>query len=382
MHGSYNNRRQFHQPKPTTLENLALYQGVIESPQFWHPLVVRLRDYLAQRGTDGIGFSDLQRRFHTIDRDGTKTLHPEEFKNGLQKLNLNFPDHESSELFAFFDTYGYGYIDYEDFILNIRGPIHPRRRQLISTAWFTVDYNKEGAVDPEEVIGRYDASQHPDVRSGVKSSQEVFRDFLKAFEVSGELEGKVTRKEFENYYYNVSASIDRDDYFEQVMRYTWRLNDRWGENYWPGRRYRVTHDDGRESIEEVWSDFSFGGNDAWTDEYVRGRLRSQGYTPRSFSQYDGPFDPYYYNDGGRFTRRNFSDYGRSFGPSGYSGDNSYADGTYRDPSGGNFGQTSSNSYGPGSFSSGPGGYSSPRRSPRGSPRGSPRSSPRRYGSGY
>jgi len=379
MYGSYNNRRQFQQPKSTTLENLAVYNGVVDSPQFWHPLVERMRNFFQQRGTDGIGFADMQRRFHTMDRDGTKTLHPEEFKNALQKLNLNFSDQDYSELFAYFDIYGYGYIDYEEFILCVRGPIHPRRRQLISMAWFTIDYNKEGSVDPEDVIGRYDSTQHPDVTSGVKSAQEVFRDFLKAFEVSGELEGKVTRKEFENYYYNVSASIERDDYFEIMMRNVWRL----GGNSWNNRRYRVTHPDGRESVEEVWNDYGFNRDDSWTDDYVMTRLRSQGYNPRSFSVYDGPFDPYYM-DNGRFNRRNFMEWD-GYGPSGYSGNsypgNSYADGSYRDPSGGTFGRSSisASMMGGDGYRTGYGMGGSPRRSsPRGSPRGSPRSgSPRR-----
>jgi hypothetical protein len=32
------------------------------------------------------------------------------------------------------------------------------------------------------------------------------------------VDGKVTKNEFENYYYNVSAAIDRDEYFELMMR--------------------------------------------------------------------------------------------------------------------------------------------------------------------
>lgn len=34
----------------------------------------------------------------------------------------------------------------------------------------------------------------------------------------------VTRDEFEEYYNNVSCSIDRDDYFEQMMNSAWNLD--------------------------------------------------------------------------------------------------------------------------------------------------------------
>jgi len=156
-------------------------------------------------------------------------------------MNMNFNEQEISSLFALFDIYGYGYINYEEFMLSVRGQIHPRRRQLIAWAWYSIDYNKEGFVDPEEVIGRFNAAMHPDVKSAFKTPQECFRDFMKAFEVSGEIPGKVSRMEFENYYYNVSASIERDEYFEQLMRYVWNLNESTlgSGNFY--RRYNVVH---------------------------------------------------------------------------------------------------------------------------------------------
>lgn len=38
-------------------------------------------------------------------------------------------------------------------------------------------------------------------------------------------DGIVTRGEFEEYYNNVSASIDRDDYFAQMMTSAWNLDN-------------------------------------------------------------------------------------------------------------------------------------------------------------
>jgi len=37
-------------------------------------------------------------------------------------------------------------------------------------------------------------------------------------------DGKVTQKEFEVYYKDVSASIDDDDYFELMIRNAWHLD--------------------------------------------------------------------------------------------------------------------------------------------------------------
>jgi hypothetical protein len=45
----------------------------------------------------------------------------------------------------------------------------------------------------------------------------VFREFLDNFD-GGEKDGQVSLEEFERYYATISASIDRDDYFEVGSR--------------------------------------------------------------------------------------------------------------------------------------------------------------------
>lgn len=175
-------------------------------------------------GTDGSGFNDLQRRFTVIDRDGSKTLFLEEFKIAFQRCNLDFTDQEITTLFYLFDVYDKNYLDYDEFMINIRGPVSERRRMLIEKAFQLLDFEGRGMIYPEDLIERYDANNHPDVKSGVRKSQDVFRDFLRSFDVSTEIDGMITHGEFENYYLNMAASIERDDYFEQVLCNAWRMS--------------------------------------------------------------------------------------------------------------------------------------------------------------
>lgn len=42
---------------------------------------------------------------------------------------------------------------------------------------------------------------------------------------TGIRDGRITLPEFEEYYSFISASIDRDDYFELMMNNAWRMND-------------------------------------------------------------------------------------------------------------------------------------------------------------
>lgn len=74
------------------------------------------------------------------------------------------------------------------------------RREQGNTA-----YNRlgDGCVHPLQLVQR--------------AAGEVLKEFLETFD-AGEKDGKVTLKEFERYYANISASIDDDDYFELVIR--------------------------------------------------------------------------------------------------------------------------------------------------------------------
>ena len=92
----------------------------------------------------------------------------------------------------------------------------------------------------------YNASNHPDVKSGKKTEDEVLLDFLETFEVHRSLsrgdkasakgDGKVSINEFMDYYSNVSASIDDDEYFNLMMTNAWNLDNKkygkaWGAEY-------------------------------------------------------------------------------------------------------------------------------------------------------
>ena len=95
----------------------------------------------------------------------------------------------------------------------------------------------------------------------------------------------MTKQEFRNYYTNVSASIDDDDYFELMLRNAWHISggSGWCENT-ANRRVLVTHNDGTQSVQEIKHDLGLrSGN---TDEAMR-RLHHQGARAQSVSFFGG-----------------------------------------------------------------------------------------------
>jgi Ca2+-binding EF-hand superfamily protein len=68
------------------------------------------------------------------------------------------------------------------------------------------------------------------VIAGRKTPEEVFRVFLDSFEgPHGDKDGHVSHQEWTEYYENISASIDNDDYFALMMQNAWKISESAGE---------------------------------------------------------------------------------------------------------------------------------------------------------
>ena len=88
----------------------------------------------------------------------------------------------------------------------------------------------------------YNAKNHPDVKQGKRTEDEILAEFLDTFEqhhsdnVEDQRDGRVSKGEWIEYYNNVSMSIDRDDYFELMMNNAWNLKgDRVTKKGWGGQ---------------------------------------------------------------------------------------------------------------------------------------------------
>jgi Ca2+-binding EF-hand superfamily protein len=132
-------------------------------------------------------------------------------------------------LFRAFDLNGNGEVDFDEFIRVVVGPMNQFRTQLAQKAYKIIDYNGDGVLDINDIKGKYDASKHPDVKSGKKTENEILKEFLETFEMhhnvmhNGKSDGIVTLDEFIEYYTNISSKIDNDAYFDLMMSNAWNL---------------------------------------------------------------------------------------------------------------------------------------------------------------
>jgi len=173
----------------------------------------------------------LQRQFKIMDDDNSKTLNNDEFNKALTDYKLGFSKPECSALFQYFDVDSSGSITYDEFIRAIRGPMNMTRKKIVAQAYKKLDKDGNGWIDLDDVRGVYKANKHPDVISGKKTEDQILQEFLETFETAHNMRNNsapdyvVTKEEFEEYYNNVSCSIDDDMYFMTMISNAWKLTE-------------------------------------------------------------------------------------------------------------------------------------------------------------
>eukprot|EP00997_Jenningsia_sp_PLL12_P009372 NODE_631_length_1555_cov_81.094954_g520_i0.p2 GENE.NODE_631_length_1555_cov_81.094954_g520_i0~~NODE_631_length_1555_cov_81.094954_g520_i0.p2 ORF type:complete len:212 (-),score=64.44 NODE_631_length_1555_cov_81.094954_g520_i0:31-666(-) len=191
-------------------------------------LVEAFRKALAKRG--GRGIFGLGRQFKIADDDRSKSLCLEEFIKCVHDFRVGIKPADAERLYKVFDRDGSGSIDYDEFLRGVRGEMNQFRTQLCKKAFAIMDKDGSGVLNADDIRQAYNAKKHPDVISGKKTEDEILGEFLDTFEQHyanahpDSRDGKVNIEEWNEYYNNVSMSVDRDDYFELMMNNTWNLD--------------------------------------------------------------------------------------------------------------------------------------------------------------
>jgi len=173
----------------------------------------------------------LQRQFKIMDDNNSKTLEKDEFNKALKDYQLGFTEAECTALFKYFDVDSSGTISIDEFLRAIRGPMNMARKKKVAEAFKKLDADGNGWIDINDIRGVYKANKHPDVLAGKKTEQQILQEFLQTFEMAHSMRENdtpnyvVTKEEFEEYYNNISCSIDDDMYFMVMINNAWKLDE-------------------------------------------------------------------------------------------------------------------------------------------------------------
>ena len=164
-----------------------------------------------------------------MDDNNSRSLDKYEFTKAITDYMLGFTEGEIQKLFSYFDFDRSGLIEFDEFIRAIRGTMNPNRKKIVAQAYKKLDKDGNGWIDINDIRGVYTANKHPDVLAGKKTEDQILQEFLETFETAHAMRNNdtpnyvVTKEEFEEYYNNISASIDDDSYFKLMMENAWKL---------------------------------------------------------------------------------------------------------------------------------------------------------------
>lgn len=181
----------------------------------------RVRAALATRGSlNSIRSMGIVMR--SLDDNGNGKLDREELRWGLRDFGVEVSDRDIEALMNALDVNRDGQVDYDELLRGLRGNLSRRRRAIINVAFDKLDVDGSGEVTVEDLAHLYDASQHPLVIKGEMTEEEVLADFMSQWDTTDK-DGIVTRAEFMEYYKDVAASIDTDEYFVVMMENAWKI---------------------------------------------------------------------------------------------------------------------------------------------------------------
>mmetsp|Transcript_8642 Transcript_8642/g.7665 ORF Transcript_8642/g.7665 Transcript_8642/m.7665 type:complete len:196 (-) Transcript_8642:86-673(-) len=184
-------------------------------------LLDSVRAVLRKRGSRTI--TGLGRTFRALDSyDGNKKVDAGEFQVGLSENGVDLTNKQADLLFAFFDKNGDGCVDFDEFLVAIRGNLHGPRLEIVGRAFSTFDRDGSGNITVEDLADVYSVEMHPKYQNGELSKEEIFEGFLESFGDKNK-DGVITKEEWVEYYSAVSSNIDNDDHFVLLMKNAWGL---------------------------------------------------------------------------------------------------------------------------------------------------------------
>lgn len=189
-------------------------------------IIESFRRILASRGVRGVIGLAQQLRIADLEKYGE--IDANDFIHVIQNLKIPISSTDIRSLFELFSKDKKSKINYIEFMRAIKGEMDSNRRGLVEFAFKKLDKDNTGTVTIRDFLGAYCAQNHPLVRAGKRTGEQMLTEFIETFEMNKSLLGGssdmiVTKEEFLDYYDSVSASVEDNKSFEDLIVSTWRL---------------------------------------------------------------------------------------------------------------------------------------------------------------
>lgn len=120
----------------------------------------KVLDICAKRSANGL--RGLRIMFRAMDRNGSGSLDPVEFKYAMRDYGADLSEGEITQIVKNFDTNMDGKLSFDEFMRAIRGDMNARRTDMVHQAYKVLDKDGSGQVTIKDIEMAYDVSFHPD----------------------------------------------------------------------------------------------------------------------------------------------------------------------------------------------------------------------------
>ena len=100
----------------------------------------------------------------------------------MSDFRIGMSDQQCVKVFHLFDRDGSGEISYDEFLRMIRGEMNQVRANIAKRCFTIMDKDGSGNLDINDIRQTYNAKNHPDVKSGKKTEDDILGEFLDTFE--------------------------------------------------------------------------------------------------------------------------------------------------------------------------------------------------------
>jgi len=118
-----------------------------------------------------------------MDDNFDKCISYSEFRKALNDYKMGLTDDQMKQLFSYMDLNGNGVVEIDELVRVLQGEMNEFRTNIVSQAFKKLDKTGDGILTINDIKGVYNAKNHPEVRSGKRTEDEVLGEFLETFEL-------------------------------------------------------------------------------------------------------------------------------------------------------------------------------------------------------
>ena len=85
----------------------------------------------------------------------------------LYEYRIDLDKEEIEELFDFFTEGNINELNYDNFLLGVRGPMNETRMNILSKVFMYIDSDNSGFLIIDDLMGKYQPENLPTVKAGI-----------------------------------------------------------------------------------------------------------------------------------------------------------------------------------------------------------------------